>query len=86
MSSLEAMIQASPDAGKEFWDDCIAIFSAGAGERVLRRLVELAHPLDHSPFSDPVLSAHLRGRSEVVTALWRRSQGTIEPRDIPKTS
>jgi hypothetical protein len=85
MRPLEEIIESDEDAGRAFWDDCTAVFSGGAGARVLKRLCELAHPLNHAPVGDPVLCAHLRGRSEIVAALWRRSQSTIEPRDIPKT-
>lgn len=83
MNSLEDILQQDPDAGQDFWDDCTRIFSSGAGARVLARLCKLAHPLAHQPISDPVLSAHSRGRSEVVALLWRRSQATIEPQDLP---
>lgn len=85
MNSLEDALQKDADAGQAFWDDCTRVFSSGAGARVLARLCQLANPLNQSPISDPVLSAHSRGRSEVVALLWRRSQATIEPRDLPNT-
>jgi len=82
--SLDEILGTDAAAEKLFWDDCVAIFSTGAGARVLTRICEIAHPTNHAPVADPVLSAHLRGRSEVVAALWRRSQPIITPQDLPK--
>ena len=84
MNALEDILQSDTSAGQEFWDDCVKTFSSGAGARVLARLCRMVNPLAHTPLSDPVLSAHARGRAEVVSLLWRRSQTVIEPRDAPQ--
>lgn len=83
MTSLEEQLQADPDAGQAFWQDCVTIFTTPAGERVLARLCRLASPLGHRAIADPVLSAHAHGRAEVVASLWRRSQEVVEPRHAP---
>ena len=48
MKPLEEIIESDADAGKAFWDDCTDVFSSGAGARVLKRLCEMAHPLNHT--------------------------------------
>ena len=80
MKSLEEMIGDGPEA-REFWDDCMAAFGDPQGQRLLARLCAIVHPLS-SPLRGTSEQTHVCiGRQEVVAALWRRSQPTIQPND-----
>lgn len=80
--SIEQGINAQAWAD-DFWQDCQAVFGDPIGQRVLRRLCELAHPLS-SPLQGSTEETHVViGRNEIVAALWRRSQAAIQPSDAP---
>jgi hypothetical protein len=82
MKNIEDMIGDGPDA-REFWDDCMAAFGDPKGQRLLRRLCSFIHPLG-SPLRGTPEETHVCiGRQEIVAALWRRSQPTIQPSDAP---
>lgn len=80
MKSIEEMIELNDSP--QFRADCETMFQGDAAKRVLVALCNMAHPLEHVPVSDPILAAHRRGRSEVVAALWSRSQPIVTPRDV----
>lgn len=80
MASIEQMIQEMPDPAG-FWDDCAAVFGDPQGQRVLRGICALAHPLC-SPLRGTPEETHVAiGRQELAAALWRRSQPAIQPSD-----
>lgn len=80
MKSIEDLI-GDGEAAREFWDDCIAAFSDPSGQRLLRRLCEMAGPM-LSPLRGTPEETHVQiGRNEIVAALWRRSQPAILPSD-----
>lgn len=82
MQSLEEKVKKTVD-DDEFWKDCTEMFSAPAGHRVLQTLVAICHPL-LSPARATPEETHIQiGRQEVVALLFRRSQPTITPQDIP---
>ena len=85
MKSIEEMIDAMPDAG-EFWKDCQATFGDPGGRRVLMKLCQLAHPLLSPLRSTPEETHVCIGRNEIVAALWRRSQASIQPIDAAPES
>lgn len=81
--TVEQLIDQDADKARQFWDDCQAVFSSGAGRAVLLRLCELCHPMESPLRATPELTAAQIGRQEIVRALWRRSQGSLEPQDYP---
>lgn len=80
MKSIEDMI-GDGDQAQEFWDDCIAAFGDPRGRRLLRRLCEMAGPMNSPLRSTPEETHVCIGRNEIVAALWRRSQPAILPSD-----
>ncbi len=83
MPSLETLLSENASSARDFWEDCTAVFSSGAGSRVLERLCQLEHPL-LSPLGDTPEATHVAiGRKEVIALLWRRSQPALLPSDTP---
>jgi hypothetical protein len=83
MKTLEDLLSADSPSARSFWDDCTAIFSSGAGARVLERLCQLEHPLLSPLRAEPEATHVALGRKEVIALLWRRSQPALLPTDIP---
>lgn len=51
-----------------------------SGQEWFKTLCAFAgHPMFHVPMSDPVISAHLHGRSEVTAFLFRRGSDAAIP-------
>jgi hypothetical protein len=87
--TLEDILQREADSGRQFAEDVADALATEAGARVMKTLVELAHPF-RSPMRDTERETLIAiGRKEVVTLLWERVQaagGSFNPHKVPAQS
>lgn len=75
MMTFEDKVCPTEAVKEQFNEDCREIFGGLAGRRVLLRLCQAVHPMQHTPG----MSDHTHGNAEVVALLWRYGSCDLIP-------